>query len=742
MMRAMKILLRILIVLVLLVAVGALALWGLSSGWFGSPEHAGQITEERRPAAAVARGAERQRTAARQLGVPAPKQILFGDFHVHTTFSTDAFLLSLPMVAGTGSHPPADACDFARYCSQLDFWSINDHAEGLTKRLWDETVDSIRQCNAVAGPPSNPDLVSFLGWEWSNVALTPEQHYGHKNVVLLGLEEDQVPTRPIGSRSPFTSRFVDRRIVTALALTNGERGRDLAYRAAEVNAAPLCPDGVPVRDLPPDCLEQTGNPADLFAKLRDWNVPALVIPHGTTWGMYTPPGNTWAKQIAGSDPELEGLIEIYSGHGNSEEYRDWRAAVRGPDGGASCPPPSDGYLPSCWRAGELIRERCLAEGADEAECETRAGEARQNYVDAGMAGWRTVPGASAEDWLDAGQCRDCFLPAFNYRPGGSAQYILARRSFAGGAPKGLRLGFIASSDNHTARGGNGYKELGRGRMSEGMGRRPDAGRPDWLMRPEEPVSHSVPLDLETTKLRGFQIFETLRVSGFLASGGLVAVHSEGRSRQAIWDALQRKETYGTSGPRILLWFDLLEDGGGRRPMGSAATRSGTPRFRVRALGSFEQKPGCPDYSVRALGPERLERLCLGECYHPSDARRPITRIEVVRIRPQARDDEPIGALVDDPWRTIPCKPDPAGCTAEFEDPDFAAEGRDSIYYVRAIEAPSLAIHGDPLRCTTDAEGRCLDVQLCNADTDWRDDCLGYTEERAWSSPIYVDHAAR
>ena len=232
-----------------------------------------------------------------------------------------------------------------------------------------------------------------------------------------------------------------------------------------------------------------------------------------------------------------------------------------------------------------------------------------------------------------------------------------------------------------------------------------------------------------------------RGASFFVTGGLVAAHANGRSREAIWEALERKEVYGTSGPRILLWFDLTNGEGS--PMGSEVRLDESPSFEVRAVGSFEQQPGCPAHSIGALAPDRLERLCRGECYHPSDRRRLITRIEVVRIRPQAEVGEPVGELIEDPWRVLPCGADPSGCRVRFEDPDFVADGRDALYYVRAIEEPSLAVNAGNLRCDRDANGRCIGVDTCeHTNTAPDDDCLAMTEARAWSSPIFVDHAGR
>ncbi|MFT5694204.1 MAG: hypothetical protein ACI9QQ_000177 [Myxococcota bacterium] len=669
------------------------------------------------------------------------KSILFGDLHVHTSYSWDGFLFTLPMVGGEGAHPPADACDFARYCSNLDFYALTDHAESLIEENWQASKESIRQCNALAGDPSNPDMVAYMGFEWSQAGLTPETHWGHRNLIFPKTDDASLPARPIGAgvKGDMLTELKGS-IEMARWLGPSGWGRYTAFAdfVGGLITWETCEEGIDTRLLPTHCQEVARDPGVLHEKLDQWGFDVLEIPHGMTWGTYTPVAANVSKHLdpAHYDPQKQVLLEIMSGHGNSEKYPSFREVEIAEDGTRSCPEPSADYLPCCWQAGEIMRERC--DDLSSEECERRVSLARDYAALANVRPHQVFPDAEAEEWLDCGQYRGSLKPSFGYRPTESAQYAMAlsKPSETGPEKEPLRFryGFVAASDGHTGRPGTGYKQLERSMMTDAVGR-PSAvfeklaalsGKMDDPQWPLEPKNVAI----------GVQGSD-MRVQSFLYPGGLAGVHSEGRSREEIWQAMKRREVYGTSGPRMLLWFDLVNAGPEPMPMGSAVELAANPRFAVRAVGSYEQSPGCPDWAADGLPEDRLTRLCRDECFNPSDTRRAIEAIEVIRIRPQQSMDEEVGPLIDDPWMRHECSADRTGCSFEFEDPEFVASARDALYYVRAIESPSMALNGNPLSTEFDAKGNAVGVTLCRGDAGV-DGCPAMVREQAWSSPVFVD----
>jgi hypothetical protein len=736
-----------LVVVLVLAAAGGLFWFGAQEGWFGEERDAGVIQGKQIPADVVA-----GRMAATRAVAPegSNDQILFGDLHVHTTFSADAFQFSFPIMGGAGVHPVADACDFARYCSALDFWSITDHAETITPLRWQRTKDSIRACQKVAGDGPNPDLVSFVGFEWTQVGRLPSEHYGHKNVIFKDLDDAKISPRAIGaggiaSTTLRTGGGVPP-IVPLLDFKNRQVYFDFNKFLRLTQAIPDCDAKTPSDKLGNACYETAPTPGELVRRLyNEQKLNPLIIPHGSTWGFYTPPGVTWDKALkANEHPEKFPLVEIFSGHGNSEEYRPWKDINMNADGvSATCPRPTETYVPSCWRAGEIIRERCLNAGIATADCEKRAAQARDDYANMGVAGHVAIGGETPEDWLDAGQCTDCFMPPFNHRAANAVQAGIATSNFDDPSGRATRFhwGFIGSSDNHRARPGTGYKAVDRRKNTEAGGaisefwrtRTANPGKP-------EPQSKRIPRD-ELMTMAGFQLTEFERQSSFWLAGGLAAVHASERSREAIWDSLQRREVYATSGPRILLWFHAIDAKGNKIPMGGRAATDTAPTFEVRAVGAFKQKPGCPDFAKAGLDEKRIKNICSGECYNPSDERRKITRIEVVKVRPQKTQGEALSDLIEDRYLVHTCKPDVhGGCTFTFVDPEYTKGKRDALYYVKAIQEPEPTINAEPVKCERDGNGKCVKATLCYGDYRSGDsECTSPSEHRAWSSPIYLDY---
>jgi len=698
-MRFLKYALYLLILFIFLYIIAA-------KGTFGSLPKDGVISLEKRPVI-------NSETAEQ-------KQIFFGDLHVHTTFSQDAFFFSLPMLQGEGVHPPADACNFARFCSAIDFFSITDHAEGLTKDMWDQTIKATKSCNAVSSSPEK-DLIAFAGWEWTQMSGemgSPEDHYGHKNVILKDLTN--LPKVPIGAGLTGLDYILKSRITPSLMLLADFPPEKidfdfLAYRN-KTYSIPPCSQLDEKEILKRECKEEASTPRELFNRLDELNIEALVIPHGTTWGIHAPANATMSSQLTRNqhDPNRQRLFEVYSGHGNSEVYKDVKHFLKTSDGKNICPEPTKGFEPCCWRAGEIAKQQCHLKG--ESLCEEKGKEIKQEFVDriTDITRFGIIEGAEPEDWLQCGQIQDEFLPAYTYRPKMSAQAALASEVDSDNSVNRFKFGLIGSTDNHKARAGSGYKEFARKAMGDSWGAKDNL---TWLIPPE-------------------------RGASFYSTGGLVAVHAQSLSRENVFNSLYNREVYATSGERILLWFDFIHPVLGKIPMGSEISIKQTnPTFSVKAIGSFKQESGCPEYVHTSLEKDAVSRLCLNECYNPTNERNKIDRIEVIKIT-VTKDLDNLDEVIQDPWKVFSCKDNGEGCSFQFTDSDFLNAKNETIYYVRAIQEASLAVGGDPLRCELDEDGECLKTTPCYASGpkfNPNDDCLAPIGERAWSSPIFITH---
>ena len=417
-------------------------------------------------------------------------------------------------------------------------------------------------------------------------------------------------------------------------------GADFARYISASSGVPTVPAGVPVRDLPADCREFARDAGGAVREAREWNVPSIVIPHGTTWGFYTPLGSSWDKQLTPEqhDPGQQRLIEVFSGHGNSEEFRPYREVVIGADGARTLPRARRQL--SARRAGARARSsrraaapRETAGGGVRRARGDRAAELRRRGATTAAPPPCRAP--SSLDWQDAGQCRDCFQPAFNYRPRSSVQYIMSleqpsgtRRRCASGSASSRRATTTPAGPAPATRRWRAPSSPRR--ASATSSRRRSASRAS-----APPLAQSEPYQPDTGRLAVRRVRDR--------AAGLVL--PERRARGGARDRPQPRRDLGRAPTQGSVWHERPAHPALVRPAeragrdaaadgqrGRAARRADLPGARGRLVRA-EARLSRPMRSTRSA--RARERLCQGECYHPSDRRRPITRIEVVRIRPGA-----------------------------------------------------------------------------------------------------------
>ncbi len=259
------------------------------------------------------------------------------------------------------------------------------------------------------------------------------------------------------------------------------------------------------------------------------------------------------------------------------------------------------------------------------------------------------------------------------------------------------FGFIGSTDNHMAT---------PGQVSE------------W----------GVPYKFGQTEQALLEIGDLERAPAFWNPGGLAGVWAEENTRDSIFDALKRRESFSTSGPRIVPRFfggwsfesglcersDFATAGyvggvpmGGRLPAPPDDRRA--PSFAVSALadpGTASQPGGL------------LQRIQVVKGWVDDDGQFH-QKVHDVAGRPEN------GATVD-PATCAPVGPGATSLCGVWTDPDFDP-AVDAVYYARVVENPSC-------RWSTRL---CLSLPEKDRPDGCTSDRLPRTiQERAWTSPIW------
>jgi hypothetical protein len=299
------------------------------------------------------------------------------------------------------------------------------------------------------------------------------------------------------------------------------------------------------------------------------------------------------------------------------------------------------------------------------------------------------------------------------------QYEYARSALKLGLQQGRKLGvnpfkfgMIGATDSHTS--------LSSTREENFFGKFAGA----------EPATEARYLDLVSQDLRPDGDGSLNVYHWESTASGLAGVWARENTREAIWDAMARKEVYASTGTRMLVrvfagWDfkpeevhrpDFAEQGYQRGvPMGgdlSAAPDGAAPRFMVRALRDpdganldrIQIVKGWVDESGKAQ--ERIFDIAV------SDGR---------EIDKDGRCTTPVGDTVDVANATFTNTIGDAVLAAYWEDPTFDPK-QDAFYYVRVLEipTPSWIAHDEKVFGKRDAP----------------DEALRKQQERAYTSPIW------
>lgn len=610
-----------------------------------------------------------------------PRRLFWGDTHVHTNLSADAYSF------GTTGHSPEMAYRFARgetveaengvrmkLRQPLDFIVISDHAEYL---------------GIMAGAAAGDEAVlsSSLGrraydlFRLGKIADFITAVFGKFSINMTGGEvEDIEPEvrksiwRGVAERadrfnSPghFTA-FVGYEYTSMPNLNNLHRNvifRDDAARASQV--------------LPFSAIDSR-NPEDLWKFLAAYEDKTggsvLAIPHN---------GNASGGMMF-ADTQFDGSAI-------TAQYAKNRMR---------------------W---EPLQEMTQIKGDGEAHPLLSPTDEFADYET-----WNALTeGASVSHMPDSE-----LLPRL---PGSYARYALMRgleiEGRVGANP--YKTGFIGSTDTHTALA-SAAEDNFSGKMGSGN---PSATRwkDHW-----GPASNSGEIgDVIARQFR--ESGATVPVNWTSAASGLAAVWARENTREALFDAMRRKEVYATTGTRIGLRFfggwNYPANADKRPDYADIGYEGGVPMGGDLTAASAGRKPQFIVVAAKDPDGANLDRVQIVKGWVGADGKAKERVFDVAWSGKRKRDPAtghvpPLGSTVDVKAATYANTIGAPLLSTTWSDPEFDPAQR-AFYYVRVLEIPT------PRWTAYDAAFFGITMS---------DNIPMTTQERAYSSPIWYTPEAQ
>jgi len=547
-----------------------------------------------------------------------PNRVLWGDTHLHTSFSTDAGMIGCRL-------GPDEAYRFARgeevvsstgrrvrLGRPFDFLVVTDHAENLGLAPMIATSDPVL-------------LRTEMGRKWHDMVKGGKGFEAFGEWIRSGSTTGK---DPIGSTEMIRSAW---ETVVHSAERWNEPGRFSAIIGYEWTSTPggcnlhrnvLFRDGADLAlRVTPFSAYDSPDPEQLWKWMQAYEDKTggrlLAIPHngnlsnGMMWMSRTMSGRPFDREYAETRSRREPVVEITQPKGTSETH----PALR----------PDDEFAAfEVWDKSNL------------------GGNAATTP--------EMLPGSYVRSALGAGLVLEQQIGANPYR-----------------------FGVVGSTDAHTALSAVAESNF----FGKTPGTEPSGERWEHV---------AIPAMAPELVTRGWA----------LGASGLCAVWSRENTRASIFDALERREVYGTTGTRITVrlfaGWDFSADDVARADFAADGYRRGVPMGGVLPRAPEGKAPTFLVRAMRDVDGANLDRVQIVKVWADAEGKSHERIFDVAvsdgrAIEADGRCRTPVGSTVDVADASYTNTVGAPLLNAFWRDPEFDASQR-ALYYVRVLEIPT------------------------------------------------------